>query len=113
MSSLADTFTANSRSSEIEVDRRGHTVYASNRGEDSIAVFSINQVSGRLTLIQTQASMGRTPRFFALDPTNRWMYVLNEDSDTIVLLGVKSQDGTLMPTQNIVPCGSPVCMVFV
>ncbi len=113
VSSLADTFTANSRSSEIEVDRTGHTVYASNRGEDSIAVFSINQVSGRLTLIQTQTAMGRTPRFFALDPTNRWMYVLNEDSDTIITLGVKSQDGTLRPTQNVVHCGSPVCMIFI
>ncbi len=41
------------------------------------------------------------------------MYVLNEDSDTIVTLGVKSQDGTLRPTQQEVHCGSPVCMVFV
>ena len=87
-------------------------MYASNRGEDSIAVFSINQVSGRLTLIQTQTAMGRTPRFFALDPTNRWMYVLNEDSDTIVTFGVNSQDGTLRIIQHVMRCGSPVCMVF-
>lgn len=113
VSSLADTFTANSRSSEIEVDKAGHTVYASNRGEDSIAVFSINQVSGRLTLIQTQLALGRTPRFFALEPNNRWMYVLNEDSDTIVTMGVKQQDGTLSSTGYEVSCGSPVCMVFV
>jgi 6-phosphogluconolactonase len=113
VSSLADTFTANSRSSEIEVDKSGQTVYVSNRGEDSIAVFSINQVSGRLTLIQTQPAMGRTPRFFALDPSKRWMYVLNEDSDSIVTLSVKLQDGTLMPTQQEVNCGSPVCMIFV
>jgi len=113
LSSLADTYTANSRSSEIEVDHAGQTVYASNRGEDSIAVFSIDQATGRLTLIQTQAAMGCTPRFFALDPSNRWMYVLNEDSDTIVTFGVKPQDGTLKLTQNVVCCGSPVCMVFV
>lgn len=112
VSSLADTFTANSRSSEIEVDKAGQTVYASNRGEDSIAVFSVNQVTGRLTLIQTQAAMGRTPRFFALDPSNRWMYVLNEDSDTIVTMCVNQQDGTLRPTQHEMHCGSPVCMVF-
>ena len=75
--SLADTFTGNSRSSEIEVDQTGQTVYASNRGEDAIAVFSIHPVSGRLTLIQTQAAMGRTPRFFALDPSRRWMYAVS------------------------------------
>ena len=112
VSSLADTFTANSRSSEIEINKAGQTLYASNRGEDSIAVFSVNEVTGRLTLIQTQASMGRTPRFFALDPSNRWMYVLNEDSDNIVTFRVNSQDGTLSPTGQKVPCGSPVCVVF-
>lgn len=113
VSSLADTYTANSRSSEIEVDPTGKTVYASNRGEDSIAVFSIDQDTGRLALIQTQAAAGRTPRFFALDPCHRWMYVLNEDSDTIVTFAVAPHDGTLSPTPHTVHCGSPVCMVFV
>ncbi len=113
VSSLADTFIANSRASEIEIDKRGETLYASNRGEDSIAVFSIHQESGRLMLIQTQAAMGRTPRFFALNPTNRWMYVLNEDSDTIVTLDVNANDGSLSSAQQEVRCGSPVCMVFV
>ena len=76
-------------------------------------MFSIDQDTGRLALIQTQDATGRTPRFFALDPSQRWMYVLNEDSDTIVTLGVKQQDGKLSPTDQVVSCGSPVCMVFV
>lgn len=112
VSSLSDTYTANSRSSEIEVDSTGQTVYASNRGEDSIAVFSIDQNTGRLALIQTQDAKGCTPRFFALDPCKHWMYVLNEDSDTIVTFAVKPHDGTLSPTPHTVRCGSPVCMVF-
>jgi 6-phosphogluconolactonase len=111
-SSLADTYTGNSRSSEIEVDKAGRTVYASNRGEDTIAVFSIDPLSGRVKLIQSQPSMGRTPRFFSLDPSNRWLYVCNEDSDSIVTLHVNSQDGTLKPVSQEVHCGSPVCMVF-
>lgn len=113
LSSLADTFTANSRSSEIQIDHEGRNVYVSNRGEDSIAVFSVNLMTGRLSLIQTQDSMGKTPRFFVLDPNNRWMYVLNEDSDAIETFAVKSGDGALTPTQYRVKCGSPVCMIFV
>ena len=111
--SLADTYTGNSRSSEIEVNRAGTTVYASNRGEDTIAVFAIDASTGRLSLIQSQASQGTTPRFFALSPSNRWMYVLNEDSDCIVTMQVNSTDGKLNPTPHAVTCGSPVCMVFV
>jgi 6-phosphogluconolactonase (cycloisomerase 2 family) len=111
-SALADTYTGNSRASEIEVDQAGRTVYASNRGEDSIAVFSIDPLSGRVKLIQSQPALGRTPRFFTLDPTNRWMYVCNEESDTIVTFQVNPQDGTLSPIAQEVHCGSPVCMVL-
>ena len=113
VSSLADTYTGNSRSSEIEVNRAGSVVYASNRGEDTIAVFAINSTTGRLSLIQSQTSQGKTPRFFALSPCNRWMYVLNEDSDTILTMKVNFMDGTLSPTEYKAPCGSPVCLVFV
>jgi 6-phosphogluconolactonase (cycloisomerase 2 family) len=112
VSSLADTFTSNSRASEIEVNSKGYTLYASNRGEDTIAVFCIHQASGRLTLIQTQSALGKTPRFFALDPNNLWMYVLNEDSDSIVTFGVSTKEGALSPNKHVVHCGSPVCMIF-
>jgi len=76
-------------------------------------VFAIDASTGRLSLIQSQASQGTTPRFFALSPSNRWMYVLNEDSDCIVTMQVNSTDGKLNPTPHAVTCGSPVCMVFV
>ena len=111
--SLADTYTGNSRSSSIAVNQAGTVLYVSNRGEDSVAVFAIDAESGRLSLVQTQAAMGRTPRFFTLSPNNRWMYVLNEDSDSIVTMQVNPVNGTLSPTSNEMRCGSPVCMVFV
>lgn len=111
--SLADTYTGNSRSSEIEVNQAGTVVYASNRGEDTIAVLAIDAGTGRLSLIQSQASQGATPRFFALTPSNRWMFVLNEDSDSIVTMQVNPANGTLNPTPHTTHCGSPVCMVFV
>jgi 6-phosphogluconolactonase len=112
VSSLADTFVGNSRSSEIEVGRTGKALYASNRGEDTIAVFGIDQANGRLSLIQSQPCMGKTPRFFAVSPDGRWLYVLNEDSDAIVVFGIDATTGMLHPTELSFTCGSPVCMVF-
>jgi 6-phosphogluconolactonase len=108
---LADSFTGNSRSAEIEVHPAGHTLYASNRGEDSIAVFGIDPGNGRLSLRQTQASGGKTPRFFTTDPTGRWLFVLNEDSDEIVRFAV-GPDGTLTRTGGAHAVGSPVCLIF-
>lgn len=111
LSALADRFTGNSRASEIEVDRTGRTLFASNRGEDSVAVFDIDAESGRLTLRQTTPCAGRTPRFFTIDPGGRSCYVLNEDSDRIVRFAI-GLDGLLTDAGKTWACGSPVCMVF-
>lgn len=111
LSALADSFTGNSRASEIEVARTGRMLFASNRGEDSVAVFDIDAETGRLTLRQTAPGAGRTPRFFTTDPSGRWCYVLNEDSDRIVLF-VLGAEGRLEATGRSWACGSPVCLVF-
>jgi len=111
LSALADSYTRNSRASEIEVDRAGRTLFASNRGENSIAVFDIEASTGRLTLRQTAPSGGKTPRFFTTDPTGNWCYVLNEDSDRIVLFAIVP-DGQLTDSGHSYACGSPVCLAF-
>lgn len=110
--SVSDKYTGNNRSSAIQIDAQGQFLYASNRGEDSIGVFKINSINGELTLIQTQSSLGKTPRFFTLDPSNQYILVANEDSDEIITLKVTPQNGTLTPTQEITSCGSPVCIIF-
>jgi len=112
ISSLSDTFTEDSRASGIQIDAKGQTLYASNRGEDSIAVMEIDQTTGRISLVQTMSSGGKTPRFFTLDPTGRWMYVLNEDSDLITAFAINQEDGMLKATELEFKTGSPVCMVF-
>ncbi len=108
---LPSGFTGNSRAAGIAVDRRGRTLYASNRGHDSIAVFDIGD-DGLLAFAGADSSGGRTPRFFTLSPDGRLLYALNEDSDTIVAFAVDERSGRLGPARPPVPCASPVCMVF-
>lgn len=109
---LPCTYTGNSRASEIEVDRSGRFVYASNRGYDSIAVFAIDQGTGLLSPVEFMPTDGKTPRFFALTPNGRFLFALNEDSDTIISMAVDPQKGVLSKTGFTVDTGSPVCMVF-
>lgn len=112
VSSIPDTYTGNSRASEIEIDARGRFLYASNRGYDSVAVFAIEGGSGRLVFQGAVPTGGKTPRFFALTPDGRFMFALNEDSDSIVTLAVDETSGMLQATGSEVRSGSPVCMVF-
>jgi 6-phosphogluconolactonase (cycloisomerase 2 family) len=112
VTTLPDTYTGDSRASGICVDETGRYVYASNRGYDSIAVFAIDEATGRLACTQIQPSAGRTPRFFSLSPDGRFLFVLNEDSDTVVRFGVDAQSGQISESGYQMEIGSPVCLLF-
>lgn len=110
--SLPATFTGNSRASEIEIDRSGRFLYASNRGYDSVAVFAVDQGSGMLSPVEFMPTDGKTPRFFTLTPNERFLFALNEDSDTIISMATDAKTGALSKTGFSVSTGSPVCMIF-
>lgn len=112
LSALPEHYTGNSRASEIAVSLDGRTLYASNRGYDSIAVFRIDAECGLLRFVEAVPSLGRTPRFFALAPDGQFLFVLNEESDSITTFAVEASTGGLTSTDMQWPCGSPVCMVF-
>jgi 6-phosphogluconolactonase len=98
---------------ELQIDRAGRFLYASNRGDDFLAVYSIDPQSGFLTRIQTVPSQGKTPRFFTLDPTGHWLWDANQDSSNIVLFRVDPQTGELSTTKTDLKIPSPSCVLFV
>jgi 6-phosphogluconolactonase (cycloisomerase 2 family) len=112
VSALPDNFVGHSRAAGIVASKDGRFVYASNRGHDSIAVFAADPASGRLTNVGWAASQGRTPRFFTLDPSGAWLFVANEDSDTIVTFRIDRQTGLPSLAGEAARTGSPVCIVF-
>ena len=111
LSSLPDAFTGDSRSAAIFAHPSGRWLYVSNRGQDTIAVFEIDQQTGLLSLVEATPSQGEKPRAFAITPDGQWLYAMNEDSDTIVRFRV-GPAGRLSVAGSPVACGSPVCMVF-
>ena len=101
--------------SELEVDRSGHFLYASIRGEqNSIGVFSIDPRSGRLSPIQFISTEGETPRHFAIDPGGAWLAVANQNSHSIVWLRRNAESGRLQSAhRRSQEVDSPTCVVFV
>jgi 6-phosphogluconolactonase (cycloisomerase 2 family) len=75
-------------------------------------VFALDSETGRLRAVACPLSGGKTPRFFAIDPSQRFVYVANEDSDGIRMFRIESDKGTLASTDAVVQVGSPVCIVF-
>lgn len=98
---------------EIALDAKGRYLYVSNRGHDSIAVFSVNPGNGKLKSAHWVSSGGRTPRHFAIDPTGKWLIAANQDSNDIKLFRINQRSGRLKPASQSLKIGSPVCVVFV
>jgi 6-phosphogluconolactonase len=96
---------------EIAVHPSGRFVYGSNRGHDSIAVFSVGG-GGALTLVQYQSTRGKTPRHFALDPAGRWLIAANQESDTLAVFRIDQNTGRLSPAGPLTTVGSPVNILF-
>jgi 6-phosphogluconolactonase len=97
VSTLPQDFHGVSTAAEIRVSPDGRYLYTSNRGHDSITVFSINPKDGRLEFIQNVPSGGRTPRNFDFDPTWHWLFVTNQDSSNAQVFRVDPATGRLTP----------------
>jgi 6-phosphogluconolactonase len=112
VSTLPADFHGKNTAAEIAVHPNGKFVYASNRGDNSIAVFKIDPATGTLTLVERVSTEGKTPRNFVIDSTGRYLFDENQDSNNIVLFHLDEKTGRLTPTGKKLELGSPVCIVF-
>jgi 6-phosphogluconolactonase len=97
---------------EVVVHPSGKFLYGSNRGHHSIAVFSIDETTGKLTAAGHQGEGIKTPRNFNVDPTGKFLLVANQDGDSVVVFRIDPQTGALKPTGSPVAVPKPVCVRF-
>jgi len=87
-------------------------LYASNRGQDALAIFAIDEHSGVPRLLGYQPTGGQHPRNFGIDPTGRWLLAANMHSDNIVTFRLDAATGSLTPTGAVLAVPSPTCILF-
>ena len=83
----------------IRITNDGKFIYASNRGHDSLAVFSTEK-KGELTLVEYVPTEGEIPRDFNLDPSNQFVVVGHQDSDNLTLFERNAENGKLTLLQK-------------
>lgn len=109
---LPEDFHGNNWPAEVQVHPGGRWVFASNRGDDSIAVFELDKNTGRLSAKGRTKTGGKFPRNFRLDPDGNWLLAANQDSGTVTELKFDRQTGALQATGKSVQIGMPVCVKF-
>lgn len=112
ISTLPAGFTGTNYPAEIALHPNGRFLYGSNRGHDSLAIFSVEPSSGTLTLVGHASTQGKWPQHFAPDPSGKWFLVANQNSDSVVVFRVHGETGRLEPTGQAISVAAPTCVVF-
>jgi 6-phosphogluconolactonase len=113
VTTLPKDFTGRNDDAEIQIHPSGKFLYASNRGDDSIAIYAVDQSKGTLAQAAIVHTGGKEPRSFEIDPTGTLLFAENQKSDNIVVFKIDQKTGLLTPTGQVLNVGSPVCLKFV
>jgi 6-phosphogluconolactonase len=111
-STLPADFAGTSSTAEVQCSADGRFVYVSNRGHDSIAIFSVDEKTGKLTAGGHVSTGGKTPRNFRIDPSGRYLVAANQGSGNVVVFAIDPKTGGLTPTGSSINVARPVCVKF-
>jgi 6-phosphogluconolactonase len=111
ISTLPGDFDADNTCADIHISSDGKFVYASNRGHNSIVVYSADPETGELKLLAHEPTRGETPRNFSLSPGDRFLLVANQRTNSLVSFQ-RDADTGLLNYVDQVEAPAPVCILF-
>ena len=110
LSTLKNGWSPENTAADIHLSKDEKFLYVSSRGEDTIAVYQV-QEDGLLSLVEIVPAGVKTPRNFAIDPSGKWLLAGGQNSDTVAVHAVDPETGKLTLTGTFeVP--TPVCLCF-
>lgn len=113
LSALPADFSGTSYCADIHVHPSGKFLYGSNRGHNSIVIYSIDESTGKLSLIGHESTRGNWPRNFGIDPTGQFLLVGNQNSNSIATFRIDEQTGKLIQHGDLLELPAPVCLKFI
>jgi 6-phosphogluconolactonase len=112
VSTLPEYFDGANTCAEIDVHPSGKWVYVSNRGHNSVVLFTSDFETGSLTYVEEQGTGGSKPRHFGIEPSARHLAIGNQDSDTVLVCRIDAGNGRLKPSGVFASAPSPACVKF-
>ncbi|MDA7916646.1 lactonase family protein [Opitutaceae bacterium] len=98
--------------SEILVHPSGDFVYTANRGHDSVAVFSRDHTTGKLTLVENEPARGVWPRNFTITADGAWLIAASQISGTIASFSIDQTSGKLTYARSIIHVPAPIRLLL-
>ena len=85
-------------------------LYASNRGDDSIALFHFDSKKRQLAFVET-VPCGKHPRSFDISPDGKWLIVAAMHDDRVATFRINPDTGRLTPTEHAITVKQPTCVL--
>ncbi len=105
---LPSDFSETNSAADIHVSPDGKYLYASNRGHESLVIFSIDQNTGKLSFVGHESTKGKHPRNFYVDNKGDFAIVANMNTDNVVFYKRDKLSGKLTPTGEELSIPAPV-----
>ena len=112
LSTLPADFDEHNSCAQIHIDPQGKFLYVSNRGYDSIAMFSIDDENGELTALGQQLTEP-TPRVFNIDETGNFLFAGGQGSGKLATYRINQESGILTPLETYEVGENPMWVLFV
>ena len=97
ITTLPDGYSEDSYTADVQVHPSGKFLYGTNRGHNSIAIFSIDQTNGQLSPLGCESSRGDFPWNIAIDPTANFLLATNTNSGNVPVWRIDQESGGLSP----------------
>lgn len=110
LSSLDPGYSKHNQAAAIKMSDDGRFLYVSNRGANTIASFSVNEL-GALEYMEQVSVVGRWPRDFTISSDGRYVLVANSGSNSVNLLKRDATSGRLQITDMAVEVHQPTVVV--
>ena len=110
ITTLPELFNDVSYCADIHIHPNGKFLYGSNRGNNTIVVFSIDQDSGKLKPVDHTSTKGDWPRNFMIDKNGKLLLVANQKTDDIYVFEIDEKTGKLTDTGVKLTVPAPVCL---
>ena len=111
ITTLPDGYSGRNTCSQIQISSSGNFLYVPNRGHNSIAGFSVDSSTGRLTALG-QVPTEAMPVAFSLEPQDKFLFAVGQGSGRLASYRINGDTGELTPLETY-PVGNHPMSVLV
>lgn len=112
ISTIPESFKETNSTAAIRISSNGKFLYGSNRGHNSIAVYSICSSTCTLNLVNFYSTYGDGPRDFNLTPNEDFIVISNQLTNNLTVYKRDKCLGSLELIQKDIYAPTPVCINF-